>query len=188
MVVLAGQLDDAGIPEMSIQAELDDLCCMANTLKVATADVGAAVLRHHGNHLVAMEVRWNGTCMAKTLIEGKVPSRAAMCGILFSSGCDGRSCLVSRKVYIMQELLAREMSGDVSVRPPDVPVPSGAPTGSTTLGAGVHSSHPGIPFKRVFLHLAAHNVPGSHSLQHLLMLMQEMMQVMSLTLKGGGQA
>lgn len=61
MVVLAGQLDDAGIPEMSIQAELDDLCCMANILDVATADVGAAVLRHHGNHQAAMEVRWNGT-------------------------------------------------------------------------------------------------------------------------------
>lgn len=57
MVVIAGQLDDAGIPEMSVQAELDDLCCMANTLNIATADVGAAVLRHHGNHLAAMEVR-----------------------------------------------------------------------------------------------------------------------------------
>lgn len=88
----------------------------------------------------------------------------------------------------MQELLAREMSGDVSVRPPEVPVPSGAPTGSTTLGAGVHSSHPGIPFKKVSLHVDAHHVPGSDSIQHLLMLMQEMMQVMSMTLKGGGQA
>ena len=42
--------------------------------------------------------------------------------------------------------------------------------------------------KKVPLHVDAYNVPGSVSLQHLLMLMQEMMQVMSMTLKGGGQA
>ena len=88
----------------------------------------------------------------------------------------------------MQELSAREMNSDMSVRPPNVPVPSGAPTGSTTFGAGVHSSHPGIPFKKVPLHVDAHNVPASDSLQHLLMLMQEMVQVMLMTLKGDGQA
>ncbi len=54
--MLAGQFDHAGVPEMSVHAELDDLCCMANTLNLARADVGAAVLSHHGNHLAAMEV------------------------------------------------------------------------------------------------------------------------------------
>lgn len=88
----------------------------------------------------------------------------------------------------MQELQAREMSGDMSIRPPDVPVPSGAPTGSTTLGAGVHSSHSKTRSKKVPLHVDAYNGPGSVSLQHLLMLMQEIMQMMSVTLKGGGQA
>ena len=55
--VLAGQIDHAGIPEMSVQPEVDDLCAIANTLNIPTPEIEAAVLKHYGNHHKAMEVQ-----------------------------------------------------------------------------------------------------------------------------------
>ncbi len=47
---------DAGIPEMRLQDEIDDLCCIANTLNMSTVEVESAVMKHHGNHQEVMEV------------------------------------------------------------------------------------------------------------------------------------
>jgi len=55
--VLAGQVDHAGVPEMGVQPEVDDLCAIANTLNIPTPEVEAAVLKHYGNHHKAMEVQ-----------------------------------------------------------------------------------------------------------------------------------
>lgn len=51
-----GQLDHAGILETTVQAEVDELCCIANALNISTADTEAAVLKHYGNHHEAMKV------------------------------------------------------------------------------------------------------------------------------------
>ena len=57
MDVPAGHVSDAGIPEMTVQAEVDDLCCIANTLNINTAEIEAAVLKHYGNHREALKVQ-----------------------------------------------------------------------------------------------------------------------------------
>lgn len=54
--MLAGQAEDAGIPEMKPQAEIDDLCCVANSLNITTSEVEKTVMKHHGNHQEAMKV------------------------------------------------------------------------------------------------------------------------------------
>ena len=41
---------------MRLQDEIDDLCCIANTLNVSTVEVESAVMKHHGNHQEVMEV------------------------------------------------------------------------------------------------------------------------------------
>ena len=53
---IAGQIDHAGFPEMDLQAEVDELCCIANALNISTTDLEAAVLNHYGNHREAMKV------------------------------------------------------------------------------------------------------------------------------------
>ena len=41
---------------MRLQDEIDDLCCIANTLNISTVEVESAVMKHHGNHQEVMEV------------------------------------------------------------------------------------------------------------------------------------
>ena len=60
----AGQVDHAGIPEMTVQTEVDELCCIANALNISTADIEAAVLSHYGNHHAAMKVNAALKCLA----------------------------------------------------------------------------------------------------------------------------
>ncbi|CAL5222075.1 g4381 [Coccomyxa viridis] len=55
-LLMSGQVDHAGIPEMTVQTEVDELCCIANALNISTADIEAAVLSHYGNHHAAMKV------------------------------------------------------------------------------------------------------------------------------------
>ena len=47
---------DAGIPDMRLQEEIDDLCCIANALNISTVDVEGIVMKHPGNHYEVMEV------------------------------------------------------------------------------------------------------------------------------------
>ena len=139
----ADQIDHAGIPEMTLQTEVNELCSIANALDISTADIEAAVFSHYGNHHAAMKVKHVLLGMP-----GRIRDHAAhLCVLvilLWSLYCLSASLygISNKRKTVMQVLQAREIC---SANPTE-----GQSSGSTNFAV------PSIPEAGEQGHLVSH--------------------------------